>query len=347
MRNLVISVDYEIFGNGSGDVRQHMVNPTERMARICEHYKAPLTIFVEMEECLSFVKYRSSLKLDLGYDPAQLIQDQLRFLSQRGHDLQLHLHPEWLGCKYEGGQWILHKDKQTVDSLFSSQGATDLYIRERKKALESISGKPATSYRAGAFSAQPGAKLLSALASNGFFIDSSVVKGLTRRTPHIDLDYRQAPCAKGPWRVVSDVSCADRSGSLWEFPIFSKMGRRWQQATFGRIKAKFSRNVPKQRQQQMIEQLGISRNPFHLLKFLASPIPIKLDFHNLSPSTLLSMIRSAPRSKNGLPDIMVLIGHSKEHQNDEAFSRFLELVQREPELRIVGFSDVVEMMKSA
>ena len=38
-RQLLLTLDYEIFGNGSGDVRQHMVEPTERMARICERYE--------------------------------------------------------------------------------------------------------------------------------------------------------------------------------------------------------------------------------------------------------------------------------------------------------------------
>jgi len=55
-RHVVISVDYEIFGNGEGDVRQHTVDPTNRMARLCEKYGAPLTVFFEVEEYLAFEK---------------------------------------------------------------------------------------------------------------------------------------------------------------------------------------------------------------------------------------------------------------------------------------------------
>ena len=67
-------------------------------------------------------------------------------------------------------------------------------------------------YRAGAFSAQPGTKLLPALAKNGFVIDSSVVKGLVQDKGYgSGLDYRKAPSAKEPWRVSRDVIEA-RSG---------------------------------------------------------------------------------------------------------------------------------------
>ena len=61
-RHVVLSVDYEIFGNGEGDVRQHVTGPTERMARLCEKYGSPLTVFFEVEEYLAFEKFRDALK---------------------------------------------------------------------------------------------------------------------------------------------------------------------------------------------------------------------------------------------------------------------------------------------
>jgi hypothetical protein len=32
IRKLILSVDYEIFGNGSGDVRQHVIEPVRQHA---------------------------------------------------------------------------------------------------------------------------------------------------------------------------------------------------------------------------------------------------------------------------------------------------------------------------
>src|SRR5438094_470598 len=71
--------------------------------------------------------------------------------------------------------WVLDRERRTVDDLFETQEETNAYIKERKDVLEEITGKPVRAYRAGAFSAQPGQKLLRALAANGILIDSSVV----------------------------------------------------------------------------------------------------------------------------------------------------------------------------
>jgi hypothetical protein len=347
-RHLVITNDHEIFGNGTGDVRQHMVDPTERMAKICEKHGVRLTIFFEVEEYLAFLKFAGKLREHLGYDPARLIREQIIDLARRGHDIQLHLHPEWYLARYENNQWKLRMDRQTVDSLFESETDAVDYIAERKAVIDEMLESAGVTrrvqvYRAGAFSAQPGQKLLPALRANGLIIDSSVCKGLTRRN---GFDYRAAPSAKGPWPISDDVAVKDSAGKLWEFPIYSEMGRRWQQATFGRLKAKFSRSIPKGRRDQMVEQLGIKRTPLGIVKFLAQPVPIKLDYHNVSCGKLLRMIDNAPRPANGEPDVLVLIGHSKEHLNDEPFHRFLESVNLRTDLKVVTFDEVANSLRS-
>ena len=60
MRYLVLTVDYEIFGIGTGDVRKHVIDPTDQMVRSCDRYGVPLTVFFEVEEYLHFVKHRES-----------------------------------------------------------------------------------------------------------------------------------------------------------------------------------------------------------------------------------------------------------------------------------------------
>ena len=219
MRFVVLSVDYEIFGNGSGDVLQHVVQPADSMARVCHEHGVPLTVFFEAEEYHSIVEYRRPLTQAMGYDPAQKIARQVADLAAQGHDFQLHLHPEWVGARFENGSWLLHRNHRAVDDLFVSQQETTLYIADRKRLLEDLMAaggihRKVAAYRAGAFSAQPGVKLLAALAANGFLIDSSVVKGL-HGGPN-NLNYRQAPSTKGPWRVNDEVSRRtqpDASGS--------------------------------------------------------------------------------------------------------------------------------------
>jgi hypothetical protein len=364
MVHLLFTVDYEIFGNGEGDVRQHILEPAACMAQACEQHGVPLTVFFEVEEYCAFERNRQAAKNFYGYDPALEIRAQIRELAKRGHDIQLHLHPQWVNGTLErdmsqvknradGGRspvgssttwWRLDDRKQTVDSLFLSQQDTTKYIKDRKAIIEEMTGKAVTVYRAGAFSAQPSRKLLQALIDNGIRHDSSVVKGLIHRNEHLDLDYRRAPSAKDPWRIESDVAVEEINGRAWEIPIYSRMGRRFQQLTYDRLKAKFSRNVPKSQQRRLVGQLGIKKNPFNLFKFLFKPTPIKLDYHNLTPRKMVQMIKNAPAAKNGLPDVLVAIGHTKEHINKESFAETLKMVAAEPGLKISSFSDIATML---
>src|SRR5688572_18049212 len=186
LKPIVLTVDYEIFGNGTGDVRQHIVDPTERMARICEEHNVPLCIFFEVEEYLGFVRYRDALRHDLGYDPGELIRNQIISLMRRGHDVQLHLHPQWYNAGYRNRQWELNWNWPSVDHLFEEQTQVNSYMAERKAVIDEMYAeaglrRTVTAYRAGAFCAQPAQKLLRALAANSFVIESSVVVGLHRK----------------------------------------------------------------------------------------------------------------------------------------------------------------------
>lgn len=353
MRYLVLTVDYEVFGNGTGDVRSHAVGPAERMARACDRHQVPLTVFFEAEEYIAFERHSHELDRALGYDPARLMREQAADLTRRGHDLQLHLHPQWYGAVYVSGHWTLLRDKETVDHLFETVEEVGTYIGERKALLEclaSTSGRThrVMAYRAGAFSARPGQKLLAGLAEHGFEIESSVVKGLHQRDGYYSLDYRDVQTPRWMWRVESDVGQEQPEGSIWEIPIHSVMGRRYRQATWNRLRAKFSSNVPREHRREMVDRFANPRHPLRVLKSLWEPVPIKLDFHNLSPSGLVRLIRTAEwRPEHGPLDVLVLIGHTKEHCDDGAFARFLEIVAADRDLKVVSFTELGRLLEAS
>jgi hypothetical protein len=352
IRHLLLTVDYEIFGNGSGDVRQHIVDPTERMARACERHGVPLTVFFEAEEYVAFEQNAARLRASLGYDPAELIRQQVADLARRGHDFQLHLHPQWHGTSLdESGKWRLCREHETVDHLFATQAETSDYIARRQRLVEDLvasSGvrRSVIAYRAGAFSARPGRKLLPALAANGFLFESSVARGLLRRSPHYTLDYRDVTNPKHLWRVADDVGLEQVRGPLWEIPVHSELKRRFRQITPHRLRAKFSRNIPRAQQMDMVDRFANPRRPLQLLKSLLEPVPIKLDFHNMTPSELMGMIRRASWKPDlGPVDVLVLIGHTKEHVDDHSFNRFLARVAADPELKVVTFADIASQLR--
>ncbi len=343
-RQIILSVDHEIFGNGTGDVRRHMTEPAELMARACEKHGMPLTVFFEVEEYMAFGREREHLVAALGYDPEKEVRDQAADFVKRGHDLQLHVHPEWVGATYDRKSWQLKPDKRTVDSLFETVEETSEYIKSRKAVVDGIweeagSDRRVTAFRAGAFCAQPGGKLLPALAANGIFVDSSLVKGMTRDDDHVHLDFRAAPVMRRHWRVSSDVACEDKAGEVHEIPIHSRMGRRIQQLTPRRLLAKFSKSVPKEKQREMVSQLGMGRSPASVARFLAKPFPIKLDFHNMSSRQMLRWILNAPPAPEGDLDVIMLIGHSKEHRDHGNFEDFLAGVAAESSLEVISLND--------
>jgi hypothetical protein len=131
---------------------------------------------------------------------------------------------------------------------------------------------------------------------------------------------------------------------LWEMPIASTRGRRLHQLTFGRLKAKFSKNVPRAQQSRLVKQLGVRKNPLGLARFLWQQIPLKLDFHNVAPAKLMRWIRNTPPPPAGLPDVAVLIGHSKEHINDRAFEKLLHLIRDDRSMKVSSFREVAALL---
>src|SRR5205823_8996994 len=118
-------------------------------------------------------------------------------------------------------------------------------------------------------------------------VDSSVVWGLQDYKGRYPLDYRTAPHQRRAWRVSNNVCREDANGPLWEIPIHSAMHRRFHQLTPERLRAKFSSRIPRDRKKEMVAQLGVPKNPVDSVWFLFQPVPIKLDFHNLSPNALM------------------------------------------------------------
>jgi hypothetical protein len=271
------------------------------------------------------------------------MREQARDLVRRGHDIQLHLHPQWVEARYERGRWLLRMDKLTVDALFEGQAEVDRYIAERTSALRRIVGDCRASricaYRAGGFAAQPGVRLLRALARNGYLFESSVVPGLHLKRRFYSLDYRDAPAGRRAWRISRDVAEEDPTGPLLELPIHAVARRRVHQLTWSRLRAKFSQHVPMDRQMEMVHELDLRWNPLTLARFLVQPVPLKLDFHNVSPLKLLRWIRSAPhdQARDEL-NAVVLIGHSKEHVHDTAFEQLVAALSREDRTEVTTFA---------
>ena len=134
MIHIIPTLDYEIFGNGKGDVKKHMVNPTKEITSIFDKYGVKYSIMFEYMEYKKFKEYDKQLSKDLGYSPYNLITKQLTRLSKKGHDIQLHIHPQWLNARYKDNKWVMEDPYLPIDELDYKQIVKILY--EGKSFLE-------------------------------------------------------------------------------------------------------------------------------------------------------------------------------------------------------------------
>ena len=101
MFNLIISLDYEIHGNGDGSPQKLMIEPTKRLLKLIECYGAKLTIFADVAEIMKFKEYYENSGID-KFNYTEIIA-QLKCAVQNGHDVQMHIHSSYIRASYLNG----------------------------------------------------------------------------------------------------------------------------------------------------------------------------------------------------------------------------------------------------
>lgn len=184
----------------------------------------PVTFFAELGEYLWLDANQPQL--------ARRMDDQWREALERGHDVQLHLHPSWLpesGATYSNGAW--HWD-QRLAKADSYPGDLDALIRRCVGVLEDVL-RPidpeyrVTCFRAGAYQAQPFHRLARALVGAGIQCDSSVYAGGVSDERGYDYSFAYSPSQPyfaSPWDP--QLRAAPAETALVELPIAVVDGRR-------------------------------------------------------------------------------------------------------------------------
>ena len=193
MIHLAFVDDWEVRGNGTGDPRVLQFEPMRKLVKIFNDYGIRGSFNVEVMQQLVHRNQQErfpELKV-IADEWEQVVMESYR----QGHDIQLHLHPQWTDAIYQGpcnwklgGDWsILNYPCQQIKAMLVSG----------KQYLESLLGQinPAyacVSFRAGSWCAAPSDFLLPILSELGFVFDMSIVPGIRYDTPQVKLDY--TPC---------------------------------------------------------------------------------------------------------------------------------------------------------
>lgn len=313
MIECVFTLDYEIYGNGEGSLRDLVLAPTRTLAELFQEFAAPFVVFAE---ALEFAKMEAARS-----DPdIALVRDQLRELRAAGHEIGLHLHPWWANARHEDGHWRLDWTERNICALDPDRVETIVsgaicFLRD---VLDDPTFTP-LSFRSGLWVMQPTAVIANVLARHGVQVDSSVFKG--GRVQELGLDYGPASRNGGFWRFGADVNLPDARGALWEVPIHTQMVPFWEM--LGRKRLKLQKRVP------------AASNGTPLTRrwrdFLRVRYPRKLDFCRMSFGQMREAVEGVLREAQptgGEPMPLVAIGHSKDLVDFGAIGRFLEYLKQ-------------------
>src|SRR6202166_2002089 len=100
MIDFIFTLDYEIYGNGTGSLTELVYEPAERLRRLFDKWNARFVAFVEVAEFEKIAQYRTDSAINL-------VREQIFDLHREGHEIALHLHPQWSNARYAQGAWHL------------------------------------------------------------------------------------------------------------------------------------------------------------------------------------------------------------------------------------------------
>ena len=318
MIECVFTLDYEIYGNGEGDLRQLVYQPAGRLREIFLRHNARFVNFVEAAE----FERIDELATDGGID---VVKRQIRQLHEEGFETGLHLHPQWYNGVFEQGQWRLDTAEYNLCELPEPRIAhiVDRAVAYLGHLVGSASYTP-LSFRAGNWLFQPTSTAARVLASRGVRIDSSVFKGGLQRNR--GLDYRPSLNNGHYWRFGPDVNTPDPSGAMLELPIHTAMVPFWKMLTRKRTSFGSRRRASAPRRDQAARVDGMSLRFRRLRDFVRLRYPLKLDFCRMTLdelSTMMEHIVAEDRADPATLRPVVAIGHTKDLTDPDTVETFL------------------------
>lgn len=223
--NIYITLDYELFlGKVPGTPENCLLRPMEAIIQVLEKTDTKLTIFadgaylVRMEELKKYPQLKSDL---------QNVLNNIKEISERGHSVQYHFHPQWLYSKYdENGGWIMDLDHYKLSDVPMEKLSAS--FKKGVDIIEGVTGKKMIAFRAGGFSLCSYEWYGPLFRENGIIIDSSVKPGEKENSIYQVYDYCQAP-RKSSYCFKEDIckECSDDKDAFIEVPISSTKGVMW------------------------------------------------------------------------------------------------------------------------
>ncbi len=352
---LALTHDWELRGDGSGDIEQIQFAPLRRLLEIYAKFGARTTILPDVMQQLAFRRYEDAnpeLKR-LGDSWDQHLRDA--FLQH--HDVQLHLHPQWLNADYDNGNWhshgdwsILNYDRETACAMLAGG----------KQYLEALLRPIDPSYRclafrAGALAAAPSTHLFDSLASLGIELDVSIAGGVFVHSADLQLDYRDCEETFLPFYPAMEDArkVSNKREDIVCVPLNHFYGSRravtGQNLSLARQQIKRSPTIAPKSNSKSKPQSRIG------LAFDKLIVPLVKRKHFVSDTgrlnyplmrEMLSSIRQRAR-ESGLTQLpIVLTNHPKDIRDLPAIERFVREASQAEDIRFITLSEIAAKVRS-
>lgn len=331
-RTIFITFDYELcMGPKTGTVNNCLIKPVSELLSALADRKVTMTFFVDCAYLYRLNELRPNYpRLEEDY---QLVLQNLHEILNRGHEIQMHVHPQWYYSTFDGEKWIMDFAHYKLSDI-EDMKLISLFAKS-KSLLDEICGFPTIAYRAGGFSIDDCRIFPKLFKDNGIQIDSSVVIGSHFNSSTLSYDYRKAP-QKDFWRFSNSVCKEDVNGPFIELPIGTHK-------SFGilfylnKIKALQNHQEDHKRWGDGVSIVSIY-SKWHFLKEKARNA---LSFMSLNASidTIGSrhLEESFHRQKG---KYFVLISHPKNF-SPQSIRDFIHFIENHPDCRYVGVSSLL------
>lgn len=345
---LILTFDYELFGDGSGNIFEHIINPTKSILHICKKHNVKTTLFFEVVEYWA-IKEQWLSGNNMGYteDPILAIENQLIQAHNEGHDIQLHFHPQWLNAVFKDGEWKLDFENWRLGDYTNVKGYDRQTLLNKGKAtIEEIIQKIDPEYsssiiRAGGYNIMPSKSIGKAMIQTNLIIDSSVFPGGIENGPLSVYDYTKTSIDLDYWFAsVEDISRpSDHNKEILEIPIFALPQRRWKKIGWERIK---SMMVNKKSAVKTLSNKTANKTLFRKITYWLEKEALTWDFCLFSRSMhdkFFNYIESHLKNKRSH---FVLIGHPKNFTSEKT----LEYLISEAKIKNYSFLTLSEYART-
>lgn len=360
--------DWELSGNGSGDVHVLQIEPMRELVRIYNAHGVRGSFNAEVMQQLTFRKFEDA------HPELKALADEWDASVQEtfslGHDIQLHIHPQWKDAEYQNGEWRLTADWSILnyepEEAYQMMSAGKEYLENLLRPLDS--NYRCVSFRSGSWCIAPSPHVLNLLVKLGIVFDMSIVGGVRYETRNINLDYTNCEEDFLPYYpVMTDArKVSDKIEPIICIPTNHFYGSRRQvfkhhfSKAWGKVKRRVSPQPRAQTHTRSVEAYGhewaqtryaspLARIyekglvPYLKGKHLISDMA-QLDYALLRE--MLASIRRRARM-SGLSEVPVILeNHTKDVQDFSPIERFIKDVAESPDIKCLTLTQLATELQN-